>query len=100
MPLGMGSSTTVIKTADGAVGPSGGRIRVFSVSGLSDGTIRNIVLRNGAADTAQIYVTIAGVASVSVTQNFGVEGMVFDAGCFVDFTASAVNVVVTYRVEL
>jgi hypothetical protein len=98
--FGLGSTTTVYKTGDSAIGTSGKRIRVFSASWLSDGTARALVLRNGAADTAQIYVNAAGTISTTVTMNFGKEGIVFDAGCFLDFTASMTNAVITYREEL
>jgi hypothetical protein len=99
MPYALGTTTTVYKTADSAIGTSGARIRVFSASWLSDGTARALVLRNGTADTDQIYVNAAGTISTTVTLNFGREGMVFGSGCFLDFTASMVNALITYRVE-
>ena len=98
--FGLGSTTTVYKTADSAIGTSGRRIRVFQASWLSDGTARALVLRNGTADTAQIFVNAAGTISTTVTLDFGKEGMVFPDGCFLDFTASMVNAVITYREEL
>ena len=100
MPYGLGMTTTVYKTEDSIIGTSGGRIRLFTASWLSDGTARALVLRNGTDENGTIWVTAAGTASVNTTVNFGREGIVFDSGCFFDFTASMVSAVFTYRVEL
>ena len=100
MPYGLGTTTTTYHTADGSVGPVGGRIRLFTASWFSDGTARNLVLRNGDADDDTIWVTAVGTISVNATLNFGREGIVFDSGCFLDFTASMVSAIFTYRVEL
>jgi len=83
--------------ADGAVGPSGKPIRLFSATHLSDGTARTLVLRNGTADSATIWVTAAGVFSSTVTTNWE-GGLLFPNGCFFDI-GSAVSGVFAFRLE-
>ena len=89
---------SVYLAADGAVGPAGRPIRVFSATYLSDGTARTLVLRNGIADTATVWVTNPGVISSTVTLNFE-GGLLFPAGCFFDI-GSATSGVFEIRVEV
>lgn len=96
--FGLENSTTVYTAADLAIG-SGKKVRVFNVTWLSDGTARDLVLRNGGVDSATVWVTAPGTISKSDTLNLGTHGIVFNAGCFVDI-GSAVNVIVTYRIEV
>ena len=96
MPIGNSGSIRV--TADQALG-AGKPVRVFSATWLSDGTARNLVLSSGKVTGGDIYVTAAGTASVSETLNFE-GGLLFPEGCFIDFTASTVSVVVEYVVEV
>lgn len=93
-----GTSNTQYLTADGAVGTSGAPVRVFQATWLSDGTARSLVLRNGTADTAAIMVQAAGAISLTVTIDFGYQGMLFPLGCFFDI-GSAVSAAITYTVE-
>lgn len=88
---------SVYTTSDLAVG-SGKPVRVFQATWLSDGTARDLVLRNGAVDTAAIWVQNTGVISKTVTVTFGEYGILFTSGCFIDI-GSAVSVVLTYRLE-
>ncbi len=92
-------SQTQILTADGVVGPSGARIRVHQATWLSDGTARSIVLRNGTADTADILFSQAGTINLTVTVNFGSDGLVFPSGCFFD-VGSVVRAAITYSVDV
>lgn len=89
-------------TADGAVGPSGKPIRVFTAIILSgSGGAGELVLRNGAADTATAYVTEAGTAaSKTKTYTFGSNGILFPAGCFFDKDSNVDAVVVEFRSEI
>jgi hypothetical protein len=96
MPYGLGLSTSVYTAADLAIS---GRVRVFQATWLASAGADSLVLRNGAVDSATIWVTAAGTASKTVTLNLGKEGLVFDSGCFIDI-GSSTSVVVTYRVEL
>jgi hypothetical protein len=85
-------------TADGAVGVSGKPIRVFSATWLSGDPAGDLVLRNGTADSDSPYTTIAGAVDLTVTQNWE-DGLLFPAGCFLDFDANLTSVVVQFRVE-
>ena len=87
-------------TADAIVGGVAKRpVRVFSATWLSDGTARSLVLRSGSTDSDTAVVTIAGTSSVTITQNWE-GGLLFPDGCFLDYTASMVNVVLEYRTEV
>lgn len=83
-------------TADGVVGTSGKPIRVLSATFLSDGTAGIFVLRNGAADTATVYVQHGGTISQTVTVNFG-AGLTFPAGCFFDKGTNVVSAAIEYE---
>lgn len=96
--MSFGTTGTTYLAADGAVGTSGNRIRVFQATWLSDGTARDLVLRNGTADTDTVYVTVAGTISDTKTQTFGKEGIIFPDGCFFD-VGSVVSAHFTYREE-
>jgi hypothetical protein len=96
--FGLENSDSVYTATDLAVA-AGKHVRVFSATWLSDGTARDLVLRNGAADSATVWVTAGGTISKSVTLDFGPHGILFNAGCFIDI-GSAASVVLTYRVEL
>jgi len=85
-------------TADGAVGVAGRPCRVWNATWLSDGTARNLVLRNGATVSGDVVVQQAGLASLTVTLNFA-GGKLFPAGCFVDFTASTTSVNIEFELE-
>lgn len=99
-----GKSGSIRVTGDQALGggvtgnPDKNAVRVYSATWLSDGTGRNLVLRNGTTASGDIFVTAAGTASVSITLNFE-GGLRFPEGCFIDFTASTVSVVVEYALE-
>ena len=96
--FGLENSDSVYTAEDLAVG-AGKHVRVFSATWLSDGTARDLVLRNGAADSATVWVTAGGTISKTVTLDFGPHGILFNAGCFIDI-GSAASVILTYRVEL
>jgi hypothetical protein len=90
-------SGSIRVTADQALG-GGKAVRVYSASWLSDGTARDLVLRNGLTDGAAIYIQKKGAISDTVVVNWE-NGLRFPAGCFIDFTASTVSVVLEYRIE-
>jgi hypothetical protein len=94
------ASTSQLVTADIAVGKSGAPTRVFQITSLCDGTPRSVILRNGTSTSGTIYWQKTGTASVSVTNDFGEEGLLFPGGCFADVVAAAgVSSVITYRTE-
>lgn len=94
-----GTNTTSRLTADGAVGPSGGRIRVWNVELLSGGTAGNIVLRNGTAATDNIQLDQPGTASDTKTFNWA-NGLLFTAGCFYDHDANNTAAYITWESEI
>lgn len=100
MGYGIDQHGAVRYTADGAVGPSGANIRVYSATALSGGTAGILVLRNGTTDSANIWVQqTAPVVSNTFTINFE-GGLLFTGGCFFDKDTNITAVVVEFRVEL
>jgi hypothetical protein len=89
---------SVYLVADGVVGKIGKPCRVFSATWLSDGTARDLVLRNGTTDAGTIYVQATGVISKTVTINWE-GGLLFPGGCFLDI-GSAASAVIECCVEV
>lgn len=92
------TSGSIRLAADGVVGVSGKPVRVYSVVMLSgSGGAGELVLRNGAAATADIYVKEDGTAaSHTKTYNF-CGGLTFPAGCFFDIDSNTDAVVINYE---
>lgn len=87
--------------ADGQVGSSGTpAVRVFMLHVISSSgaTAPVVSLRNGTSASATAYVTQTGVAVVGggTTFNYGVDGLLFSSGCFVDVDANTTNALVTF----
>ena len=96
----IGASKSQLVTADLAVGTSGLPTRVFQITSLCDATPRTVILCNGTTTSATIYWSKLGTESVSVTTEFGEEGLFFPKGCFADVVAATgVSSVITYRQE-
>ena len=91
------TSGSLYLAADGAIGVSGKPVRIFSATWLSDGTARDLVLRNGTTDSSTIWVTAAGVIDKTVTLNFE-GGLLFTSGAFFDI-GSATSGVFVFRRE-
>ena len=84
-------------TADGVVGISGSPVRVFNVEMLNDASVGELVLRNGTADSATIYVKKNG-ATVSDTDTYSWQGgLLFPDGCFFDKDTNTVAAVISYE---
>ncbi len=83
-------------TGDSIIGPSGMPIRVFCVELVSGGTLSTCILKNGTTSSGAAWAQIDGIASSSVTKNYG-GGLLFPAGCFFDADAniSYANVIFT-----
>lgn len=97
----IGASSTQLVTADIALGTSGKPTRVFQITSLCDGTPRAVILRDGTSASATIIWQKTGTANVSVTDQFGEEGLLFPNGCFVDVVAGAgISSAVTFRQEV
>ena len=90
---------TVTLAADGALGPSGKPVRVWSVTWLSGGSAGVLVLRNGTTASDTAWITIAGTISRSVTQNFE-GGPLFPAGCFYDHDSNTTIVIAEITTEV
>lgn len=83
-------------TADAAVGSSGVAVRVFAIHIISGGTAAIVSLRNGTSASATPYVTQTGTISTGATFTYGLQGMLFPAGCFCDVDVNTTSVLVTY----
>jgi hypothetical protein len=94
----MRTSGSIRVTDDKALGGNGDAVRVYSASWLSDGTARTLVLPNGTTASDDIYISKLGTVSDTVVVNWE-NGLRFPAGCFIDFTASTVSVVLEYALE-
>lgn len=92
-------SGSVQKTADAAVGPSGKPIRLFAVNMLSGGTAGQLVLRNGTADSDDIWVREVGTVNTGKTVSYGENGILFPAGCFYDDDSNFTWVTFQFAVE-
>lgn len=84
---------------DAPIGTSGVVTRIFTVHLISDGTATVTSLRNGIAATATAFATETGTASTGKTINYGLQGMLFPAGCFLDVDAHCTGGIVTYTQE-
>ncbi len=84
---------------DAAIGTSGVATRVFTVHLISDGTATITSLRNGTASTATAFATETGTISTGKTINYGLQGLMFPAGCWLDVDAHCIGGIVTYTQE-
>lgn len=92
------AGTQVIASGtDAPLGSSGIAVRVYTVHVISDGTAGVVSLRNGTSSSATAFVTETGTINTGKTINFGTQGMLFPAGCFVDVDAHCVGGIVTYN---
>lgn len=87
----------IVSGTDAVIGSSGVAVRILTVHLISDGTATVTNLRNGTSASATIYVTETGTASTGKTINYGTQGMLFPAGCFLDVDAHCVGGIVTYN---
>lgn len=97
MPTVQNSGTTLIGTTDAAVGTAGVSTRVFVIHIISGGTAAVVSLRNGATVSGTIYVTETGTISTGKTIAYGVNGITFPSGCFVDVDTNTTSVLVDYE---
>lgn len=88
---------TQFLTAAGVVGASGKAVRIFNVTVVSDGTAGVTTVRNGTSSGGTAYDIITGTISTGVNRNYGTQGRVFAAGCYIDADAHSVGVSVDYN---
>lgn len=86
----------IAAATDAAVGASGVAVRVFTLHIISDGTATVVNLRNGTSASATIFATETGTVSTGKTINYGTQGMLFPAGCFLDADAHTTGGIVTF----
>lgn len=84
--------------ADGVVGTSGKKIRVYGIIVHSSGTGGVVQLRNGITTGGTEYDEINGTANVSKRVNYP-GGLLFPAGCFYDEDANVVYSTIIYEQE-
>lgn len=82
---------------DAVVGASGVPVRVFTLHIISDGTASVAILRNGISTAGTAYVTETGTISTGKTVNYGTQGMLFPAGCFLDVDSHVTGGIVTFN---
>jgi len=86
-----------LATADAAVLAAGVPVRVFAIHVISGGGGAAVLtLRNGSTASGTVWVTETGTTSRGKTVSFGTQGILFPAGCFVDFDTNTASVLVTY----
>ena len=95
MSLPIGS---VRLTADGVVGGSGKKIRVYGIIVHSGGTAAVVTLHNGTLGSDTEYDEINGVISVSKRVSYP-GGLFFPDGCFYNEDANTVYSTIIYEQE-
>ena len=85
-------------TTDFAVGSSGTRVMIRSVTVTASATATTVNIRNGDAAEDQAVFTLAVAASTNFHLFLGDDGMTFADGCFVDVDANTARATVGYRV--
>jgi len=100
-----GQAGTVLATtaAGQAIGPSGARIRVYTVHIISGATAGSIKLYNGTTTSGTLYYQqTAGAVSTGTTVDLGEYGMLFPNGCYYEevIDANVVSTLISYEVEL
>lgn len=91
------STQAIVSGTDAAIGASGVAVRIFTVHLISDGTATVTSLRNGTSASATAYATETGTASTGKTVNYGTQGILFPAGCFLDVDAHCIGGIVTFN---
>lgn len=103
MYAGFSGATLATTAAGQAIGPSGAKIRVYSIHLISGGTAGIIKLYNGTSTSGTIYVQeTATTVSTGTTVNYGEYGMLFPGGCYYEevVDANVVSTLISYSVEL
>lgn len=81
-----------------AIGTAGTAVRVYTIHVISTGGGASVVsLRNGSTAGGTIWVTETGTISTGKSVNYGTQGILFPAGCFVSTDANSSNVIVTFN---
>jgi hypothetical protein len=86
-------------TADGVVGTSGQKIRVFQIHLVSGGTLSTTTFKNGTTTGGTAYIQVDGTASKGVTWE-SKNGILFPNGCFMDTDANITFCAISYTEEM
>lgn len=91
---------SILVTADGELIAAGNTIRVFNIHILSGGGGGAVVsLKNGGA-SGTVWITETGTTSTGKTFDYGINGLLFTNGCFVDVDANTTSVLLSCRKEI
>lgn len=86
-----------------AIGPSGAKVRVYTVHLNSGATAGIIKLYNGTSTSGTLfYQQTAATVSTGTTVDLGEYGMLFPNGCFYEevVDANVVGTLISFEVEL
>lgn len=89
---------TVIRTSDGESTSAGVPTRVFMMHIISGGTAAVVNLKNNGA-SGTTYVTETGTVSTGKTFLYGVEGLFFPNGCYIDVDTNTTSATLSCRTE-
>ena len=88
---------TQLITADGVVGAAGVAVRIFAIHVISGGGGAAVpALRSGSVIGGTIWIKETGTTGTGKTFSYGLQGVHFPNGCFVDVDANTTSVAVTY----
>lgn len=92
------STQSIVGNTPVAIGTAGTAVRVFAVHIISGGGGASVAsLRNGSTAAGTIWITETGTLSTGKTFNYGTQGVLFPAGCFISTDANTANITVSYN---
>lgn len=91
---------TKLVTADGELFAAGDTIRVFNMHILSSGGGAAVVTLKNGGSGGTAWVTETGTTSTGKTFDYGVNGILFTNGCYVDVDANTTSVLISCRKDL
>ncbi len=74
-------------TADGVIGTSGKKIRLYGIIVVSDSSGSAVALHDGTSTAGALMDTITGAASVSTRVNYP-GGLLFNSGLYINLDGS------------
>ncbi len=95
----LGRPGTIRVTADGALIRSGQPVRVYHVHEIYGAGAAGSVLRNGTGAGGDIFVQLTSTDSVGISNDFGVNGILFPLGCFFDEGTSVTSATIVCELE-
>jgi hypothetical protein len=90
-------TNSIVGNNSAAVGSAGTAIRIFTMHLISGGGGATVVsLKNGSTSGGTTWITETGTTSTGKTFNYGHDGVLFPAGCFVVTDANSADVTITF----